>query len=106
MSVITFAQSGDITPPTITSSSIASGALIPHGNFNLSYNYTDVGSGISPSTATGRIYSWNTGALAYNAVPLSGYMTLGSSNTTSAILNISGLPHGRYRFDLIITDNA
>lgn len=42
MSIITFAQSGDITPPTISSTSIASGALIPHGNFNLTYNYTDV----------------------------------------------------------------
>lgn len=76
MSIITFAQAGDITPPTISSASIASGALIPHGNFSLTYNYTDTGAGISPSTATGRIYSWNTGTLTYNAVPITGYMTL------------------------------
>jgi hypothetical protein len=106
MSIITFAQTGDITPPTISSASIASGALIPHGNFSLTYNYTDTGAGINPTTATGQIYSWNTGTLSYNAVPLSGYMTLGSSNATSATMNISNLPHGRYRFDLVITDNV
>lgn len=52
MGIITFAQAGDITPPIITGTSIASGTLIPHGNFNLTYNYTDTGAGINPATAT------------------------------------------------------
>lgn len=92
MSIITFAQAGDITPPTITNTNIASGALIPHGNFNLTYTYTDTGAGISPSTATGRIYSWNTGTLSYNTTPLSGYSTIMSATATSATLGIVNLP--------------
>ena len=76
MQYITFATVGEITPPTISGTSIASGTLIPHGNFSLTYNYTDTGSNINPTTATGRIYSWNTGTLAYNTTPLGGYMSL------------------------------
>ena len=70
MDIITFATMGDITPPVISGASIASGTLIPHGNFSLTYNYTDVGSGINPGTATGQIYSWNSGTLSYNPIPV------------------------------------
>jgi hypothetical protein len=97
---------GDVVPPTITGTSIASGALIPIGTFALTYNYSDTGSAIAPSTATGQIYSWNSGTLSYNASPLTGYMILGGSTTTSATMNISGLPYGRYKFDLTIRDIA
>lgn len=106
MLYITFGQGGDTTPPTIASATIASGTLIPHGNFTLSYAYSDVGTGISPSTATGRIYAWNSGTSSYNATPLSGYMTLSSSNSSSATMNIANLPFGRYRFDMSISDNT
>ncbi len=60
----------DTVAPTISSVSLASGTLIPHGNFSLTYNYTDTGAGINPSTATGQIYSWNTGTLSYNTTPM------------------------------------
>jgi hypothetical protein len=60
----------DTIPPVISGSSIASGALIPLGNFALTYNYSDTGSAIAPATATGQIYSWNSGTLSYNTVPL------------------------------------
>lgn len=33
-------------------------------------------------------------------------MTLGSSNTGSATMNIANLPFGRYRFDLSIADTV
>lgn len=104
MQYITFAQDGDVTPPTITSINIASGTLIPHGNFTLTYNYTDTGAGIDAATATGQIYSWNTGSSSYNATPLSGYMSIMSSDTLSTTMNVSGLPFGRYRFDMSISD--
>jgi hypothetical protein len=69
---VTFARQppSDTVAPTITSISLASGTLIPHGNFSLTYNYTDTGAAINPSTATGQIYSWNTGTLSYNTTPL------------------------------------
>jgi hypothetical protein len=72
MSYMTFAKSipTDTTPPVISGASIASGALIPLGTFALSYNYSDTGSAIAPATATGQIYSWNSGTLSYNASPL------------------------------------
>jgi hypothetical protein len=72
MEYMTFAKAivTDTTPPVISGSSIASGTLIPLGNFALTYNYSDTGSAIAPATATGRIYSWNSGTLSYNAVPL------------------------------------
>lgn len=106
MQYITFGQAGDITPPSISSASIASGTLIPHGNFALTYNYSDVGTGIDPATAIGQIYSWNSGTLSYNPTPLGWYMTLWSSSATNATMNISNLPFWRYRFDMSITDNA
>lgn len=59
MSVVTFGHKVDITPPTVTTVSIASGTLIPHGSFSLNYAYTDTESGINPASATGRIYAWN-----------------------------------------------
>ncbi len=72
MDYITFTKSvpTDTTPPVISGASIASGTLIPIGTFALTYNYSDTGSAIAPATATGQIYSWNSGTLSYNAVPL------------------------------------
>jgi hypothetical protein len=107
MTYMTFAKviPTDTTPPVISGSSIASGTLVPIGNFALTYNYSDTGSAIAPATATGQIYSWNSGTLSYNASSLTGYMTLGS-NTSSATMNIANLPYGRYRFDLSIADTV
>lgn len=104
MQYITFAQDGDVTPPTITSINIASGTLIPHGNFSLTYNYTDTGAGIDAVTATGQIYSWNAGSSSYNATPLAGYMSITSNSAASTTMDVTGLPFGRYRFDMSISD--
>jgi hypothetical protein len=72
MTYMTFAKviPTDTTPPVISGSSIASGTLVPIGNFALTYNYSDTGSAIAPATATGQIYSWNSGTLSYNASSL------------------------------------
>jgi Domain of unknown function DUF11 len=72
----------DTTPPTITSVSLASGSLLPTGTFPVVYTYTDTGAGINSVTTTGALYSWNSGTLSYNAVPLTGYMTLAGNTTT------------------------
>jgi len=106
MQYVTFAEWWDITPPTIASNSIASGTLMPHGNFSLTYTYTDTESGINASTATWRIYSWNSGTNSYNTTALGGYSVLAIANSSSATINIANLPHGRYRIDLSISDNA
>jgi hypothetical protein len=86
MQYITFARvvPTDTVPPTIVSSSIASGSLLPIGNFSLTVAYTDTGSAIEPSSLTGQIFSWNSGALAWNTTNLApSYMTIPGSPTTS-----------------------
>lgn len=41
MQYITFGQPGDLIAPTITSISLASGSLMPIGNFPLTITYND-----------------------------------------------------------------
>jgi hypothetical protein len=41
MQYITFGQPGDLIAPTITSTSLASGSLMPIGNFPLTIAYSD-----------------------------------------------------------------
>lgn len=104
---ITFWKQADNIPPDITSTTIASWTLMPHGNFMVTYNYTDTGSWINPWTATGYIYSWNIGTLSYNTVALTWwYLTLENAHSTGATMKISQLPYWKYRFDFKIRDNT
>jgi hypothetical protein len=107
MQYITFAQAGDITPPVINSVSIASGALLPIGNFPLVVTYSDTGSAINAGSFTGKIYAWDGVSTwtATNIAPI--YMTLsGAATTSTGRLTISGLPFGKYRFDISVADTA
>lgn len=107
MQYITFGQPGDLMAPTITSISLASGSLLPIGNFPLTITYSDTGSLIDTTSFTGKIYSWD-GVNTWNVLDLApSYMTIsGIPTSTTGALSISGLPFGKYRFDISISDNA
>lgn len=98
----------DTQSPTILSNSITSGSLLPVGNFSLTIGYTDTGSLVNPTSFSGRIYSWNTGSSTWNVTNLAPtYMSISWIPTTSTgILNITNLPFGKYRFDIVIADNV
>lgn len=80
---------------------------MPIGNFPLIVTYSDTGSNINPSSFTGRIYAWD-GVSAWNTTNLApSYMTLsGAATTSTGNLTVSGLPFGKYRFDILVSDNA
>mgnify|MGYP000897611575 CR=1 FL=1 len=107
MQYITFGQPGDLIAPTIASVSLASGSLLPIGNFPLTIGYSDTGSLINTASFTGKIYSWD-GVSAWNTTNLApSYMNIsGTPNSTTGALNIAGLPFGKYRFDISVADNA
>jgi hypothetical protein len=96
----------DITPPTILTNSLASGSLLPTGRWIITVTYTDTGSAINTSSFSGQIYSWNTGSSTWNVTNLAPtYMTItGTTTTTTGMLSFSGLPSGKYRFDILISD--
>ena len=50
MQYITFGQPGDLIAPTIASVSLASGSLLPIGNFPLTIGYSDTGSLINTAS--------------------------------------------------------
>jgi hypothetical protein len=104
---MTFAKSvpTDTTPPVINSVSIASGALLPIGNFPLVVTYSDTGSAINAGSFTGKIYAWD-GVSAWGVTDLApSYMTFsGAATTSTGRLTVSGLPFGRYRFDISVAD--
>ncbi len=109
MQYITFAKSvfTDTVAPVINSISIASGVLLPIGNFPLTVTYSDTGSAISAGSFTGKIYAWD-GVSAWGVTDLSPtYMTLsGAATTSTGRLTVSGLPFGRYRFDISVADTV
>ena len=110
MEYVTFAKtvSSDTVSPIINSISIASGALLPIGNFPLVVTYSDTGSAINAGSFTGKIYSWDATGSVWNITNLAPtYMTLsGAATTSTGNLTIAGLPFGKYRFDISIADTA
>jgi hypothetical protein len=109
MDYMTFAKTifTDTVAPVINSISIASGALLPIGNFPLVVTYSDTGSAINAGSFTGQIYVWD-GVSAWGVTDLAPtYMTLsGAATTSTGRLTVSGLPFGKYRFDISVTDTA
>ncbi len=104
---VTFAKtvSTDTTPPVITSVNLASGTLMPLGTFSYSFSYADTGSSINTSSVTLGIYSWNTGSSTWNATNLAGtYMTPTTITSSTGAFQITNLPYGKYRFDMIVAD--
>jgi hypothetical protein len=68
--------------------------------------YTDTGSSIDIASFSGQIFSWNTGTSLWNTTDLAPlYMTItGTVTTTTGVLAFTGIPSGKYRFDIIIRD--
>lgn len=67
----------------------------------LSYNYSDTGSNINQTTATGSLYKWNGSSW----VLQTGSLTPTSISATSTTFSSSSLTFGKYRFDVSIRDN-
>jgi hypothetical protein len=109
MQYITFAKSvsSDSTPPNITSISIASGTLIPTSNFPLTVSYADTGSTVNPSSFTGKIYLWDATGATWSLTNIAAsYLSITSASTSTGILGLTGLPYGKYRFDISIADSV
>lgn len=108
MEYVTFATNVDTTPPVINSTNIASDTLIPTSNFTLIVGYSDTGSVISPSSFTGRIYAWNSTGSTWSLTNIaSSYMSItGTTTTSTGQLQVSGIPFGKYRFDILISDTV
>jgi hypothetical protein len=95
----------DTTPPVISSVSIASGSLLPIGIFPLTVTYSDTGSTINTASLTGALYAWNAGIWSVvNLAP--GILSVASATTSTGVFQTTGLPSGKYRFDISITDSA
>lgn len=95
----------DTTPPVIGSISIASGSLLPIGTFPLTTTYSDTGSAINAGSFTGKIYTWTGGTWSVtNIAP--GIMNISSSTTSTGVFQITGLPSGKYRFDISVADSV
>ena len=101
---ITFAQGSvsDAVPPQL-SVDFLSGAIEPIGNFSKNISYSDTGSQVNTATLSGSIQKWNP---AIGKFEYSTGVTFSNISDTGAIVNVSGLPLGRYRLDLAISDNA
>ena len=106
---LTFAKnvSTDTTAPIISNPNIASGTLIPTGNFSYQFSYADTGSAINTSSVTMNIYSWNTGSSTWNSTNLAPtYMSTTSISSSTGVFQLSNLPYGKYRFDMIVADTV
>ena len=109
MDYIAFAKTvfSDTTPPTILTASVSSGTLIPIGNFSYQFSYADTGSAINTSSVTMNIYSWNTGSSTWNSTNLAPtYMSTTSISSSTGVFQLSNLPYGKYRFDMIVADTV
>jgi uncharacterized delta-60 repeat protein len=93
----------DTTPPILSSISIASGMLLPIGNFSLVGAYSDTGAGIDVTTISMTVERWN-GAVWWTDIWPT-YLS-GSSNTTSSTWSFSykNVPFGKYRSTLTVKD--
>jgi hypothetical protein len=98
----------DTTPPSITSINIASWTLIPTWTFSLIASYSDTWAGINPASFSGRIYAWDATGATWSLTNIAPSYMLYSwvPSTSSWGFDITNLPFGKYRFDIIIADTA
>lgn len=68
--------------------------------------YTDTESTIDTTSLTGVIYNWNATTGTWATIATLGYMSVSGATTSTGYINISGLPFGKYRFDISISDSA
>jgi len=94
----------DTEDPVISSFTPASWALLPIGNFDITYDYSDSESGINTSSGVLSLQKWN-GTIW--ETDISGtYTSLTSLTLTWAVYETTWLPFGRYRAWFSISDNA
>jgi len=95
----------DTTDPLITSTSVASGSLLPGGNHNISITYSDADSGIDSWSIDYALNKWD-GISAYGSDISGTSMSLVYSDASNANLSFDDLEFGKYRFTFSIDDNA
>lgn len=94
----------DTTAPTITSTSIASGSLLPGWSHSLEIGYLDLESGINTGSAILQLAKWD-GVSAYGANIAGTGITIWSVTSTGATYSTNNLDFGRYIYAFQISDN-
>lgn len=94
----------DITPPVVTSMSIASGSLLPGGNHTLSIQYNDADSGIDTGSNFMQLFKWD-GVSSYGADLFWSKMFLSTLSSTGATYSTNDLEFGKYLYVFEISDN-
>lgn len=95
----------DTTPPTFTSVSINENTLIGGGNFNISYTYSD-NVAINPASVVGSLYKWNATSSNYTLYTPTSVLTFTGTSTTGTTAQIRGIPYGKYRIDVRVSDTV
>ena len=94
--------STDTTPPQILSISLASGALLPIGNFIVTTTYTDTWAGIDTGSIVITLEKWNGTTWWLNIAPT--YLSASGATTSTGTQTFAGVPYGKYRFRFTIAD--
>lgn len=104
-SYITFGRLADTVPPSITSNSLASGSLMPNGNFSMNIAYSDTGT-INTSSLVYTLYAWDAGTSTWASTNLaSTYLTtVGTPTINAGTIQSTNLPYGKYRINVSISD--
>jgi hypothetical protein len=95
----------DTTPPSISSPSFSSGALLPWWNHNIVINYTDTESAIDAGTANIILNKWDW-ISAWGADISAAWLNTVSISTSSASYNTNNLSFWKYRYTFFINDSA
>lgn len=94
----------DTVKPIIWSMTPLTWGLLPSGqNVTLSYSYSDTGSQIDQTSATGVLSKWNTGSSLW--ITQTGALTPIVVNSGSTTFSATTLAYGKYKFDTTIKDN-
>jgi hypothetical protein len=94
----------DAVDPVISSYSPNSGSLLPIGNFNIAYNFTDADSGINTSSSTIYLQKWD-GSIWWSDIAGT-YLSLDSISISEALYTATAIPYWKYRAGFEILDNA
>ncbi|MDQ7008832.1 MAG: LamG-like jellyroll fold domain-containing protein, partial [Candidatus Gracilibacteria bacterium] len=94
----------DTTAPVINSTNVSSGSILPGGNHNIIFDYTDSGTGstgVDTTSGNMTFEKWDGTNWISNA-----NISNTSTTTTQAIYATNNLAFGKYRITFNISDNA
>lgn len=103
--ITTFTPPTDTTPPSISSPSFSSGALLPWGNHNIVINYSDTGSTIDTGTANIILNKWD-GVSAWWPDISGTWLNSPTIGTWSTTYTTNNLAFWKYKYTFSIDDSA